>query len=302
MIARIEQDIAFVARTVVTDLAANGPGDFVTDVAARVPLEVICRMMGIPEDQVADVFRNSNVILGAQDPEYVPEGADIATALLTAGGELAELVAELARQRRENPADDLVTALALGRGRRRAADRQEIGSFFILLVGGRQRDHPQRHQPRPGRPDREPGPAGAVAGRLRRARPDRGRGDRALGEPGDVDAADRDRDVELAGQTVKGGDKLLLFYASANRDETVFADPDRFDVDRANPTRTSASAAPVRTSASARTWPGGRSPECSASCSPGCPTSATAAEPVRLRSSFINGIKHVPCEFTSPVG
>src|SRR5215472_12010257 len=134
MVTQIEQDIALVSRSVVADLAGHGPGDFVSEIAARVPLEVICRMMGIPQERWADVFRCSNVILGATDPEYVPEGDDIAAALLGAGAELADLLSGLAVARRAEPAEDLVTALALGEVDGERLTDQEIGSFFILLV------------------------------------------------------------------------------------------------------------------------------------------------------------------------
>jgi len=77
MVARIEEDIVTVARGVVADLAARGPGDFVPSVAARVPLEVICRMMGIPQERHADVLRCSNVILEAMMSERAVVCADI---------------------------------------------------------------------------------------------------------------------------------------------------------------------------------------------------------------------------------
>src|SRR5262249_12542897 len=81
-----------------------------------------------------DVFRHSNVILGAQDPDYVAEGADIVSALLGSGAELAGLLAGLAVERRTNPTDDLVTALALGEVDGERLTDQEIGSFLLLLV------------------------------------------------------------------------------------------------------------------------------------------------------------------------
>src|SRR5262245_14197857 len=72
MIKQFEADVEAAATQIVTDLIATGSGcDFVTEVAARLPLKIICDMMGIPESDYAFVFDRSNMILGASDPEYV---------------------------------------------------------------------------------------------------------------------------------------------------------------------------------------------------------------------------------------
>ena len=297
MVTQIEQDIRTVAHQVVDDLVASGPGDFVAKVAARVPLEVICRMMGIPQDRYDDVFRHSNMILGAQDPEILAEGSDIAGALLGAGAELATLLGGLAEQRRANPTDDLVTALALGEVDGERLTDQEIGSFFILLVvAGNETT-------------RNAISNGLVALTENPEQRDRWQADFDALAPTAVDEVVRwatpvawmrrtaTREAELCGRTIKAGDKLLLFYASANRDETVFADPDRFDVGRTpNP----------------HLGFGGTGPhfclgahlarreitEVYRELFSRVPDIRAAGEPRRLRSSFINGIKHVPCDFT----
>lgn len=299
MVALIEQDIALVARRVIADLAAHGPGDFVTEVAAQVPLQVICRMMGVPEDRRADVFRCSNVILGAQDPEYVPEDENVVGALLDAGAELAELLAGLAARRRRDPADDLVTALALGEVDGERLTDQEIGSFFILLVvAGNETtrnaissgllaltEHPEQRER--WQADFEPTAPTAVEELVRLATPVAWMRRTAR------------RDTELAGQAIGAGDKLLLFYASANRDDTVFTDPDRLDLTRhPNPHLGFGGAGPhyclgahlARREIS----------EVFRQLFTQLPDVHTIGEPVRLRSSFINGIKHLPCEFTPP--
>ena len=91
-------------------------------------------MMGIPESEYQYIFDRSNIILGAGDPEYVPEGADIAAALLTAGQELSNMVADLGRHRIEHPTDDLTSALVNANVDGEQLSAQELGSFFILLV------------------------------------------------------------------------------------------------------------------------------------------------------------------------
>ena len=113
LIAKFEEDVRRVAASVVDDLVATGPCDFVPNVAARLPLKIICDMMGVPESDYDTVFARSNIILGAGDPEYTPEGGNIAMALLGAGAELAQMMADLGRYRREHPSDDLTSALVL---------------------------------------------------------------------------------------------------------------------------------------------------------------------------------------------
>ncbi len=297
MVARIEADIALVARSVVADLATHGPGDFVTEVAARVPLEVICRMMGIPEDRYGDVFRCSNTILGAQDPEYVAEGEDIAMALLGAGAELAGLLADLATQRRETPGDDLVTALALAEVDGERLTDQEIGSFFILLVvAGNETT-------------RNAITSGLVALTDNPEERARWQADFEVIAPTAVEEIVRwatpvawmrrtaTHDTELAGKPVRAGDKLLLFYASANRDETIFTEPDRFDLGRhPNPHLGFGGAGPhfcLGAHLARR-----EITELFRELFTQLPDIRTIGDPVRLRSSFINGIKHVDCDFT----
>jgi cytochrome P450 len=297
MVARIERDIALVADRVVADLAARGPGDFVTEVAARVPLEVICRMMGIPEERNADIFRCSNVILGAQDPEYVGEGEDLAAALLGAGSELAGLVGQLAVERRQAPTDDLVTALALAEVDGEHLTDQEIGSFFILLVvAGNETT-------------RNAISSGLVAlsefpeQRVRWQDSFESLASTAVEEvvrwatPVTWMRRTATRDTEVGGQAVKAGDKLLLFYASANRDETVFAEPDRFDVGRdPNPHLGFGAAGPHYCLGAhlARR----EITEVYRRLFAQLPDIRAVGTPVRLRSSFINGIKHLECDFT----
>jgi methyl-branched lipid omega-hydroxylase len=296
MVARTEEFIKQVARGVVADLAAHGPGDFVKHVSARVPLEVICKMMGIPEDRYADVFRCSNIILGAQDPEYVADEADIAVALLGAGAELAALLGELAVARRENPTDDLVTALATAEVDGERLTDQEIGSFFILLVvAGNETtrsaiaaglvaltEHPEERAK--WQADFDAVAPTAVEEILRWATPVTWMRRTAT------------RDTELAGKPIKAGDKLLLFYAAANRDESVFADPDRFDVLRSpNPHLAFGGTGPhfcLGAHLARR-----EITEVFRELFTQLPNIRAAGEPQRLRSSFINGIKHVDCAF-----
>src|SRR5439155_15524861 len=109
MLKKVEDDVQRAAGMIVDDIAVKGECDFVTEVAARLPLKIICDLMGVPESDYEFVFTRSNVILGATDPEYVPEGGDIAQALLSAGAELAQMVTALGQRRTKEPTDDLTS-------------------------------------------------------------------------------------------------------------------------------------------------------------------------------------------------
>lgn len=296
-IARTEDDIATLAATIVDDLIAQGPGDFVSRVAARLPLEVICRMMGLPPERYGDVFRCTNVILGSGDPDFVPDGADIVGALLGAGAELAELLREMTTQRRATPTDDLTTALALAEVDGEQLDNAEIVSFFILLlVAGNETTRTAishallaltafPDQREIWRADLAGVSRTAVEEIVRFASPVRWMRRTVTG------------DVELAGQRLSPGDKVLLFYSSANRDEAVFADPDRFDVRRdPNPHLGFGGAGPhfclgahLARREIAVVWREllRRTPDIH-------PT----GQPEWLASSFINGVKRLNCDFT----
>ncbi|MGH7735904.1 MAG: cytochrome P450, partial [Gemmatimonadales bacterium] len=135
LIAKFEDDVRRAATAVVDDLLATGPCDFVPNVAARLPLKIICDMMGIPGDQYDMVLANSNIILSGADPEFLSEDQDEAVIrLLGAGQALAELVTGLAAARTQAPADDLVSALVTANIDGEQLTSAELASFFILLI------------------------------------------------------------------------------------------------------------------------------------------------------------------------
>ncbi|MEV4803772.1 cytochrome P450 [Nonomuraea sp. NPDC049421] len=237
VLAKMEADLARAAAEIVDQAVAEGPGDFVAQVAARLPVRVICDMMGIPASHHDAVLRRTNVILGNADPEYTgidPGFSRVKVArglakLLRAGHALNRLAARLGDERRRRPTGDLVSLLVNGDER---LSSQELGSFFILLVvAGSETtrnaiayglklftDHPEQRELLLA--DFDGRVAGACDEIVRYATP--------------VIQFRRTltRDHELNGTPYRKGDKVLLFYTSANRDETVFADPDAFDITR----------------------------------------------------------------------
>jgi methyl-branched lipid omega-hydroxylase len=296
MVARVQDNAQQVAATIVDNLLATGPCDFVSHVAALLPLKIICDMMGIPDDQFEMVLANTNIILSGADPEYMSEDLNEAvTQLLGAGQALADLVTSLAAERAEAPADDLTSALVTANIDGEQLTSAELASFFILLVvAGNETtrtalshalmlftDYPDQRALLLA--DLENRIEGAVEEIVRYAAP--------------VVFMRRTltRDYAMNGQDYREGDKVVLYYYSANRDEAVFADPERFDITRSpNPHVGFGGAGPHYCLGAhlARRELNVMLRELLARV-----PDITAGEPDRLLSSFINGIKRLPCQF-----
>jgi methyl-branched lipid omega-hydroxylase len=232
-IARAEADVKRAAAQIVDAVIEKGECEFVTEVAARLPLKIICDMMGIPESQYDFVFEKSNVILGASDPEYVGDVQQVVPTLLGAGAELSQLAQELGRQRKRKPTDDLTSALVNAEVDGEQLDSQDLGSFFVLLaVAGNETtrnaishgvkalaDHPEQRAL--WQADFDGVAPSAVEEIVRWATP--------------VIHFRRTatRDSEIRGQRIREGEKVVMWYSAGNRDEDVFDEPFRFDVRRA---------------------------------------------------------------------
>jgi cytochrome P450 len=296
MIKRFEEDVQRTAAAIVDDLIETGPCDFVEHVSARLPLRIICEMMGIGDEHYAMVLRNTNIILSGSDPEFVSQNMDEAIGqILTAGQDLANLVTGLAAERQEAPADDLTTALATANIDGEQLTPAELASFFVLLVvAGNETtrtaishalnlltEHPDQRELLLA--DLEGRIGGAVEEIVRYVSP-------VIWMRRSVTT-----DCTLNGHEFSEGDKTVLFYWAANRDESVFAEPDRFDITRSpNPHVGFGGAGPHfclgahlarREITAVLRELLSRVPHVSA-----------AGEPDRLLSSFINGIKRLPCD------
>ncbi|MEJ7582630.1 MAG: cytochrome P450 [Acidimicrobiales bacterium] len=228
MVNRLEQGVADRARAIVDAVAPLGTCDFVTDVAGPLPLQIICDMMGIGPSDHQWVVDQSNKILGAGDPEY---GEGIQTAF-QAGWELYEYAQALGQARLETPADDITSALMHAEVDGERLSAGEFGSFFILLVvAGNETTrnaishgllaltrHPDQRAIWMAEPDVVT-PL-AVEEIVRWASP-------VIHFRRTATA-----DTEIAGQPIAQGDKVVVWYNSANRDEDAFPNPYRFDVRR----------------------------------------------------------------------
>jgi cytochrome P450 len=278
----------------VADPARRGqPFDFVSELAARFPMAVITELLGVPRGDFERLFRWSNAIVGADDPEYAlgPSLADtIEEARLGLFGYFARHVA----RRRREPGPDLVSALAAGRVDGRALGDFELLCYcFLLVLAG---NETTRNATSGGmlvlleRPDL-----------WARLRDEPWLLDTAVDEimrwsaPIVYFARTATRDVELAGRRIRRGERLALFYPSANRDETVFRDSDVFDPARdPNPHLSFGIGEHFCLGASlARLELHALFGEMLRRL----PPLAAAGPAERLRSNFVGGIKHLPVRF-----
>ena len=210
------------AEQIVTEALARGSGDFVTDVACELPLQAIAELLGVPQEDRRKIFDWSNQMIAYDDPEYEIE-PDVASA------QLLGYAWNMAEQRRACPMDDIVTKLVQA-----DVDGESLGSdqfgFFVLLlaVAGNETtrnaithgmaaflDHPEQWERF--KAERTPTAADEI---VRWATP--------------VVAFQRTakQDVEIGGVTVKEGQRVGMYYSSANFDPEVFEDPHSFDIGR----------------------------------------------------------------------
>jgi methyl-branched lipid omega-hydroxylase len=228
----VEESIDRKAETIIERAVDGGTGDFIVDVAAPFPLEIICDMMGVPPSEYATVLHHSNIILSNGDPEFIPEGQDPVLVLLDSGAALTGIMEELGKYRVDNPIDDITSALVNAEIETEKLTQQELASFFVLLVtaGNETTRTAIAHglHALTEHPDQKARLLDDYEGLAKTATDEIVRWAspviwmrRTLAE-----------DYVLSDVQLTKGDKVLLFYSSANRDEDVFADPYVFDVGR----------------------------------------------------------------------
>jgi cholest-4-en-3-one 26-monooxygenase len=297
MITQLSEQIHRVADDIIDRVCEQGRADFVVDIAAELPLVVLADLLGVPAEDRSRMFDWSNRMIGREDAEYQGEHAGADENAQVAAAELFAYAADLYAAKRIDPHEDLMSVLTQVELEGERLSELELDLFFLLLaVAGNETTRNLM--------------AGAMVAfsqfpdqweRLRR--------DRSL-LPSAVEEMLRfvtpvmnfrrqaTEDIEMAGQRISEGDKVVFFHVSANRDETVFADPHRFDI--------------------------GRSPNPHMAFGGGGPHFCLGANlarmeivvmfehllerlpdihmdgPVeRLRSNFINGVKHLPVSFTT---
>jgi len=223
-----EEGIRTVCDAIIDRVCEQGSADFVTDIAAPLPMIVIGNMLGVaPEDRDALLGWSDDMLkaLGSPDPTAMDRAA-------LAAMEYAEYITAVAEQRRrDNQTDDLIGTLVHAEIEGDKLDESSvIYESLLILIGGDETTrhvisggmyelltHPDQFALLAAERDRLPL---AVEEMLRWVTPIKNM------------ARQVTRDVDLHGQTITKGQKLLLLYPSANRDETVFEDPERFDMTR----------------------------------------------------------------------
>jgi cholest-4-en-3-one 26-monooxygenase len=266
--------------------------DFVTDIASELPLQVIAQMLGVPHEDRHKLFEWSNRLIGGDDPEYAVS-REVA---INAGFEMYMYSNELAKQRRLEPRDDIVTALLNADIDGDRLSEMDFNVFFLLLaVAGNETtrnalshgmhaliDHPDQYRMLVENPALVPSATEEI---LRWASP--------------VMYFRRNvtRDTEVRGQKIQAGDKIGIWYISANRDESVFENPFSFDI--------------KRTPNEHVAFGGGGPHFCLGANLARMEMNIMFDELVRrvdsveqigaikrLRSTFVNGIKHLPVRLT----
>jgi cholest-4-en-3-one 26-monooxygenase len=292
MIRRMEPEVREITARIVDRVATRGSCDFVTDVAAELPLQVIVQMMGVPLEDRHTIFELSNRLIGFDDPEY-------ATTIEESRGAAAQLFMyghELAAKRRQEPRDDLVSTLLRAEIDGEALSQADFDAFFLLiLVAGNETTR------------------NLISGGMHALIEHRVERERLLADPSLMPTAVEEmlrwvtpvmyfrrtatRDTEIRGQKIDEGEKVVMYYPSGNRDEDIFELPQVFDVGRTvNPHIAfgggghhfclGASLARLEIKAMFE------------ELLRRLPDIELAGPPARLRSNFISGIKHLPIRFT----
>jgi cytochrome P450/NADPH-cytochrome P450 reductase len=288
---QLQASIEAHARAVVDAVCERGEIDFLTDVAAEMPLLVLADILGVPSEDRGLLYGWTNRLVGLDDPEY---GGD-PEAFVAAFTEMFAYARRQTERKRENPTDDVWSTVVNAEVDGERLSAGDLDRFFqLLMIAGNETTR------------------NLIAGGLTLldAHPDQR--ERLLSDltllPGAVEEMLRfsppviqfrrtaTRDTSLAGQAIKQGEKVVIVYASANRDEDVFDEPDRFDIARdlnrhlsfgdgthfclgANLARLEARV--LFTELLTR-----------------LPDIRLAGPPERMRSSFINGYRHMPVQFT----
>jgi cholest-4-en-3-one 26-monooxygenase len=228
-IAAHEPAIREIVNGVLDRLEGRETADLVTDVAQPAVSRVIGNFMGIPEEDDAAWAELMNMALAASDPDYSGSIDNVEETIQQAIQQVFTRCSAMIAERRENPTDDLTSVLVHAEVEGERLEEHEIVMGFFLLVAAGNDSTKATY---------------CSAMRALMENPDQRR---LLLEdpariPGAVEEALRmfpafahfrrtaTRDTELAGQEIKAGDKVVMWYASSNRDETRYEDPDRFDV------------------------------------------------------------------------
>jgi cholest-4-en-3-one 26-monooxygenase len=288
----LEPHIRELTSAIIDEVIEQGGCDYVVDVAAEVPLQVIAEMLGVPHEDRHKLFEWSNRMIGSEDPEYIVSEEEVMNAQV----EMFMYANELAARRREDPRDDIITALLNAEVDGDRLSEMDFNLFFLLIaVAGNETtrnsishgikafcDYPEQYQLLVQDP----------ASRAQSATDEIVR----WASPVMYFRRNVTRDTVLRDQQIKAGDKISMWYISANRDEDVFDRPFEFDI--------------LRSPNEHVGFGGGGPHHCLGmnlarmeiyvlleEMAKRMPTIERVGDALALRSNFIAGIKHMPVKF-----
>jgi len=288
----LEPHIRELTSQIIDEVIEQGGCDYVVDVAAEVPLQVIAEMLGVPKEDRHKLFEWSNRMIGSEDPEYIVSEQEVMNAQV----EMFMYANELAARRREDPQDDIITALLTAEVDGDKLSEMDFNLFFLLIaVAGNETtrnsishgikafcDYPDQYRLLVEDPQSR---AQSATDEIVR-----------WASPVMYFRRNVTRDTVIRGQEIKEGDKVSMWYISANRDEDVFDRPFEFDI--------------LRSPNEHVGFGGGGPHHCLGmnlarmeiyvlleEMAKRMPTIERVGEAQPLRSNFIAGIKHMPVRF-----
>ena len=303
VVASYEEAFRRLARLVLDEVLALGEFDFVTEVARELPIRLLCRLLGVPESDSGRLVAWGDQMISNADPEYTPVIIDkvdteeyrLLPFRSPAALEVFRYAEEMALERRANPKDDIVTTLLNAEPDGEPLTDLEFKNFFtLMMVAG---NETTRHTISHGLIYLRNHPEQLEAWRSDPAAMSKGAAEEILRASGVTMHFRRTatEDTEIRGVPVAAGDKILMWYTSANYDEDAFDDPFTFDLRREpNNHVTFGTGRHVCLGAAlARLEVRVFFEEFLARVA-----SYEVGEPDRLRSNFISGIKHLPVSVT----
>jgi cytochrome P450 len=231
MVAQLEPHIRAITTGLIDAVAMQGRCDFVAGVAGPLPMAVICEMVGVPRSEWQQLFQLTNTLLGSNDPKYRRANVTARETHARAQREIFNIFSRLVTERRRERRDDLLSALIDAEVEGERLTDEELHHFCFLLIGAGNEttrnaasggllaliEHPEERVRLLTDPSLLPTTIEEI---LRWTSPVRHVARLAT------------RDVEIGGQTIRAGERVVLWFPSANRDEAVFPDADRFDIGR----------------------------------------------------------------------
>jgi cholest-4-en-3-one 26-monooxygenase len=286
-VERLRADLGERARHITIQAAAEGSGDFVRQVACELPLQAIAGLLGVPLADYDKLFDWTNNMIGSDDPEFADNDA------LTSAGELMWYAMQLAARKAEEPGDDIVTALVMADADGQRLSDAEFGMFVVTLaVAGNETTRNSITQGMMAfteNPDQW---------ELFKAQRPKTASDEIIRWATPITAFQRTalQDTELGGARIGKGQRVVLFYRSANFDEEVFDEPYSFDVMRSPNPHLGFGGTGAHYCIGANLARMTIDLMFNAIADQ-LPDLTAVGDPERLRSSFINGIKHWPVDY-----